>query len=185
MGLEQVVDEILARGRAEAEEIRSRGRAERERMLQDGRADGARLHSQREQEAREAVERRRVQDLARAELESKKTVLAAQKEVLDAVYAMVLGRLESLADRASIVRALLAANESDWREGTVYASTRDEPAVKEAVGSHFAGPIDCVGGVIIESSDGTRRTDLRFETLLADVWRDSIREVAEVLWPTE
>ncbi|HLB68963.1 MAG TPA: V-type ATP synthase subunit E family protein [Thermoplasmata archaeon] len=184
MGLEQVVDEILARGRVEAEEIRSRGRAERERMLQDGRADGARLHNQREQEAREAAERRRVQDLARAELESKKTVLAAQKGVLDAVYAMVLKRLEVLADRASITRALLAANESDWREGKVYANARDETAAKEAVGSHFAGTIDCVGGVVIESSDGTRKTDLRFETLLADVWRDSIREVAEVLWPT-
>src|SRR3972149_5539187 len=105
MGLEQVVDEILARGRVEAEEIRSRGRAERERMLQDGRADGARLHNQREQEAREAAERRRVQDLARAELESKKTVLAAQQGALDAVYAMVLKRLEVLADRASIHRA--------------------------------------------------------------------------------
>ena len=185
MGLEQVVDEILARGRVEAEEIRSRGRAERERMLQDGRADGARLHNQREQEAREAAERRRVQDLARAELESKKTVLAAQKGVLDAVYAMVLKRLEVLADRASITRALLAANESDWREGKVYANARDETAAKEAVGSHFAGTIDCVGGVVIESSDGTRKTDLRFETLLADVWRDSIREVAEVLWPAE
>src|SRR3990170_758259 len=184
MGLEQVIDEILARGRAEAEEIRSRGRAERERMLQDGRAEGARFHSQREQEAREAAERRRVQDLARAELESKKTVLAAQKGVLDAVYAMVLKRLEVLADRASITRALLAANESDWREGKGYANARDETAAEEAVGSHFAGTIDCIGGVVIESSDGTRKTDLRFETLLADVWRDSIREVAEVLWPT-
>lgn len=185
MGLEQVVDEILARGRAEAEEIRSRGRAERERMLQDGRAEGARLYSQREQEGREAAERRRVQDLARAELESKKTVLAAQKEVLDAVYAMVLKRLEVLADRAVIVRALLAANEGDWHEGKVYASPRDEQVVKEAVASRFAGTFDCVGGLVIESSDGTRKTDLRFETLLSDVWRDSIREVAEVLWPAE
>ncbi|MEK6911897.1 MAG: V-type ATP synthase subunit E, partial [Candidatus Thermoplasmatota archaeon] len=87
MGLERVVEEILSLGRAEAEEIRKAAQAERERMLQDTRAEGAKLRLQREQEAGADAERHRIQDLARAELESKKIVLAAQKELLDRVYA--------------------------------------------------------------------------------------------------
>jgi V/A-type H+-transporting ATPase subunit E len=53
------------------------------------------------------------------------------------------------------------------------------------VGKNFGGTIECVGGVVIESADGSRRIDLRFETILADIWRDSIKEVAEVLWPPQ
>ncbi len=184
MGLESVIGEILARGQAESEEIRRGAQAERERLLQEARAEGAELFARREQEARMAADRIRVQDLARAELESKKTVLTAQKEVLDAVRAKVLEALASGRGTGPILRRLLDANAADWRAGKVYSNARDAAAVRAVVGASFGGTIDCVGGLVIESLDGTRKTDLRYETLLEDVWRDSIREVAGVLWPS-
>lgn len=183
MGLETVIEEVLARGRAEADQIRSTAGLERERLLQEERAEGAKLLVMREQEARVAADRARIQDLARAELESKKTVLAAQKEILDLVYQRALQGLATMGDREGIVRALLDANVAEWRAGKVSASPRDADSVRAIVGPNFAGTIDCVGGVVIESGDGSRRTDLRFEALFADVWRDSIREVARTLWP--
>jgi len=183
MGLETVIDEILARGREEADAIRESAKAERARLLQEAREEGAKLLIAKEQEARLAAERARIQDLARAELESKRTILAAQKQVLDEVYSRALERLAALPDRDAIVRALLNANASEWRAGKVYASPRDADTVRAIVGPNYAGTTEALGGVVIESTDGTRRTDLRFETLFADVWRDSIREVAEILWP--
>jgi len=183
MGLETVIEEILARGREEADAIRKSAEAERERILLEARAEGAKLLVAKEQEARVAAERARIQDLARAELESKRTILAAQKQVLDEVYSRALQRFESLPDRDAIVRALLNANASEWRAGKVYANPRDADTVRSIVGPNYAGTIEALGGVVIESADGTRKTDLRFETLFADVWRDSIREVAEILWP--
>jgi len=183
MGLESVIEEILARGRAEADAIRKSADAEHQRLLEEARGEGAKLLVAREQEAKVAAERARIQDLARAELESKRTVLAAQKEVLDEVYAAALQKLSTLPDRDGILRALLTANASEWRTGKVYASPRDADSVRAIVGPNFAGTIDSVGGVVIESADGSRKTDLRFETLFAEVWRDSIREVAEILWP--
>src|SRR2546426_8224998 len=117
MGLEQVVEEVLARGRAEASEIRKAAEAEREKVLQEARAEGAKLLAIREQEARIAAERARIQELARVELESKRTVLAAQKEVLDEVYSRALQRLAELPDRAAIIRSILNANASEGRAG--------------------------------------------------------------------
>src|SRR2546422_1908910 len=105
MGLETVIEDVLSRGRSEAEEIRRATMAERERILQDARAEGAKLLSQREQDAKVAVERSRVQALARAELESKKVVLSAQKELLDQVYAAVHGHLGILFALREIGRA--------------------------------------------------------------------------------
>ena len=184
MGLESVIEEILARGRAESEEVRRSAQAERERFLQEARAEGAELLARREQEARLAAERARIQDLARAELESKRIVLIAQKEVLDEVHAKVLAELASARDTGPLLRRLLQENAAEWRAGKVYANARDAAAVRAVVGTSFGGTIDCVGGFVIESLDGTRKTDLRFETLLEGIWQDSIREVAGVLWPS-
>lgn len=183
MGLESVVEDVLGRGRSEVEEIRRAAFAERDRILQNAGAEGAKLLEIREQEARQAAERLRVQALARAELESKKIVLSAEKELLDDVYAKVLKRLAVLEDGGTILQSLLKAHAGDWRTGKVYCNEKDAHAVRSVVGTSFGGRIDCVGGIVIESDDGTHRIDLRYETLLADVWRDSIREVAEVLWP--
>src|SRR2546422_486778 len=183
MGLDSVVEDVLGRGRSEVEEIRRAALAERDRTLQNAQAEGAKLLEVREKEAQQAAERLRVQALARAELEGKKVVLSAEKELLDEVYAKVLGKLAVLEDGAAILQSLLKAHAADWRTGKVYCNEKDANAVRSAVGTSFGGTIDCVGGIVIESGDGTHRIDLRYETLLADVWRDSIREGAEVLWP--
>src|SRR5881396_1731129 len=79
MGLETVIEDVLAQGRSEAEEIHRATVAERERILRDARAEGAKLLAQREQEGRQAAERLRIQALARAELESKKIVLSPRR----------------------------------------------------------------------------------------------------------
>ena len=122
MGLESVVEDVLGRGRSEVEEIRRAALAERDRTLQNARAEGAKLLEIREKEAQQAAERLRVQALARAELESKKIVLSAEKELLDEVYAKVLEKLAVLQDGAAILQSLLKAHAADWRTGKVYCN---------------------------------------------------------------
>lgn len=183
MGLEAVIEDVLARGRAEVEELRRAASEERERILRETRAEGAKLLEAREREAKQAAERARVQALARAELESKKVVLSAQKGLLDEVYRTVLESMSRGAEGGTALRSLLEAHAAEWRTGRVYSNAKDADTVRSVVAANFAGTIECVGGVVIESADGSHRTDLRFETLLTDIWRDSIREVAEVLWP--
>ena len=185
MGLETVIEDVLAQGRSEAEEIHRATVAERERILRDARAEGAKLLAQREQEGRQAAGRLRIQALARAELESKKIVLSAQKELLDQVYSSVLEKLPRLPESEGLLRTLLQSHAEEWRNGKVYCNARDADLVRSIVGKNFGGTIECVGGVVIDNAEGTRRLDLRFETILADIWRDSIKEVAEVLWPPQ
>ncbi len=185
MTLETFVQAIHQKGRAETDEIIAQARAERERTLSDVRTEGETLLRDAEVRAREAAARKGIQDLARAELEARKTVLAAQKEALDEVYRRALGRLGTVRENQDFLRILLRANEAEWRAGgQVYASAKDEAFVKGLVGKAYAGAIDAAGGVVIESADGTRRVDLRYESILRDVWDDSVREVAEILWPS-
>lgn len=185
MSLDSVVQAVLDKGKAEADEIRKDAQAERERMLSEVRDEAATTLADAEARARQAAERKRVQELARAELEARKTALAAQKEVLDDVYERTLARLSNLKENAELLRALLRANQSDWKAGgKVYSTSKDESTVKGIVVSAYAGHLDGAGGIVIESADGTRRIDLRYESILRDVWNDSVREVAEILWPS-
>lgn len=184
MTLETVVEAILENGKAEATAILSEARAEQERLLREAREEGAKAKAEAEERARVAAERRRVQALARAELEARKIVLAQQREALDRVYQGTLERLGNLPENAEFLRSLLKANEPEWRGGgRIYANARDEPAVRKIVGSAFAGTIESAGGVVIESADGNRRIDLRYDSILRDIWDDAVREVAETLWP--
>ncbi len=185
MSLENVIQVILERGAAEASEILEAARAERERILAEVRAEAVNALAETEATARAEAERKRVQAFARAELESRKIVLAAQKEALDNVYAGALARLGQLPENDDLLRRLLEVNEAEWRSGgKVYSSLRDEPVVRKIVGTAFAGTIDCAGGVVIESRDGTRRIDLRYDSILRDSWDDAMKEVAQALWPS-
>ena len=99
--------------------------------------------------------------------------------------AEVLGKLGALSESSALLRSLLEANRTEWQAGRVFCNAKDAEVVRSIVGSNFGGTIDCIGGVVIESNDGTRKTDLLFETILSDVWRDSIKEVADALWPPQ
>ena len=182
MGLETVLERIRDTGKQEAAAIVEEARRERELLLAEGRAEGQRLRERREAEAREQGLRRRVQDLARAELDAKKLVLAAQEDVLTAVRERVRTRLAA-ASGPEALRRLLARHAGEWGSGRVYANARDAASVRGIVGGSFAGPVDCIGGVVIETADGSSRLDLTYDSILADLWQDVIREVAQTLWP--
>lgn len=186
MTLERVAQAVLERGKAEAEETLAQARAEKKRMLAEARTQGEALVKEAETQAEEEGERRRVQEGARAELEARKISLAAQKEALDEVYTRALARLGDLDGNAAILKGLLRANQAEWKSGGhVYSAKKDENIVKKIVGSAYAGHIDGSGGIVIESSDRTRRTDLRYESMLREVWDDVVKEVAEILWPSK
>jgi V/A-type H+-transporting ATPase subunit E len=186
VSLESFVQVVLDKGKAEAGEIIAQARAEAERMLSEVRAEGGKAIQEADQNARQAAERKRVQDMARAEIEARKIVLAAQKDALDEVYQRALARLGSLRENAAILERMLKANETEWKAGGhVYSNARDASVVKGLVGKAYAGNVECAGGLVIENADGTRRVDLRYESILREVWNDSVREVAEVLWPSK
>jgi V/A-type H+/Na+-transporting ATPase subunit E len=185
VSLESVVQSVQDRGRSEAAVILAEAAKEREEILTASRAEGAKILAEAEARGREVAERRRVQELARAELEARRFILSTQKEQLDEVYRRAQERLGRLPENAAIIRALLRANEPTWKDGgRVFAAPKDAELVKGIVGKAYAGPIEALGGVVIENADGSVRLDLRYESLLRGVWENAIREVAETLWPS-
>ncbi len=182
MSLEKVIDNILETGKKEAQQIIQNGKMEKQAQMKKAQDEGSALLKSRMEESEKQVLRMNTQEMARAELESKKIVLGSQKEMLDAVYQTALQRLGSLPQNETLLRTLISRNRTEVSTGKVFCNPKDESFVRGLVGVKFGGTIDCIGGLVIESQDGTRRVDLRYETMLKEIWNDSIKDVSNTLW---
>ncbi len=183
MSLDKVVEEILDRGKREADEILASADQERERMLSEVRKRAEELTRDRERQAEADATRQRQRETARAELEARKTALRAQKEVLDEVFRRASEVVEGRGADKELLVALVQRHQAEIADGVVRSNKRDAEVLRRLVKAEVHADLDCVGGFVIESSDDSRRIDLTYETFLADLWEDVIKEVADHLWP--
>ncbi len=182
MSLDKVIEEILERGEREAKEILDSADLERERALSDVRTRSQELLKEREVQAEDQASRERLREIARAELESKRIGLRAQKEVLDEILSRAKRRLRESASRKDILEALVRAHRKELEDGIVLCNKADASAIKGLVNAEVRDELSGIGGLIIESKDGSRRTNLTYESFLEDLWEDVVKEVAAVLW---
>lgn len=188
MGLEVVVDEIKAKGTAEAAKIVADAKTEAQAVVADAnkRADEIKLAA--EKEAAEQSERMLVRETASANLIVKREELNAQKELLDKVYAAAEQEIANLpADvHAKAVKELIKEAAGQMAAGSVFCNARDESAAKEALselsGFSFGGTKDIDGGVIVQSTDGQLTLDYSYKTFMGEVWESSLKDASEILF---
>lgn len=191
MSLETVVEDIREEAREEAAAIRDEGEARAEEIVSEAEADAERIHEEAEREAERAIEREREQAVSSAKLEAKQERLEARRDALQEVYDAVEERIASMEGerREELTRALLAnaAEEFEGNEASVHCRADDADLVDNLVtefdGFARADEIDCLGGVVVESESSRVRVDNTFDSVLDDVWEDSLKDVSDRLFP--
>lgn len=181
MGLDQVVEEVLEQGRKEAEGIGQEAEQEAEAILDDARDQAGSIREERIKEAEDTAESEKRRILASAELAAKKERLDAEADVLASVRSRVKKRLADLPqkERASFLRSLIEESGADaFEEGAKAWAPEEDRDIVEGYGFDYEGPVDALGGAIVENKDGSIREDLTFDTLLDQVWRDQMHHVA-------
>lgn len=172
MGLDAVVDEILAQGKREQEEILRKADAEAEEIRQDAerQAKEARQKRQREAEQRKQALEREI--LGASEFGARRSYLSVQRELLTDFRGRVLDALSKLPqDRnAAILKTLVANAKEELPEGRVRARRQDLDFLADQ-GFAKGDPVECAGGFVLESPDGDVQLDYRFETLVDDQWK--------------
>jgi V/A-type H+-transporting ATPase subunit E len=184
MGLEKVVADILEKGKEEVARIKAEAAAEVEPILKQAREEAAMIKAKKEAEIAKIVEKIRTRELASAKLEVKKIKLTSEKEALDQVYAHAMEKLRNLPKEKNerLLRALIEKGIREVGNGRIYCSQKDAELVKQMSSLELAGTINCIGGVLIESSDKTIKLDYTYETLLSSVWEKNVRQVANILF---
>ncbi len=181
MSLERMIEEIRQQGQQESEEILDAARQERERMLSEVKTKGTELRSERLRQAEDQGTREEVREIARAELEARKALLQAQKEVLDEVRDAAAGRLRDLDSNDRLLESLVEQSREDL-DGLVRCNPRDVKTLQRLTGIPVQGDLDVIGGFVIEAQAGDRRIDLTYDTFLDGLWEQAVRDVADTLW---
>lgn len=182
MGLDAIIEEIKAKGRAEADKISGETSQEVSKIIADARASAAKIKAAREEAVKKEIDRMRQQELSSANLEVKKLILNARKEILDEVYDSAKDSISRLPDEKNqlILKSILEKNESG--NSKIFSSGKDMSIVKKMTKLDFAGEIDCLGGVVIENKDGTEVLDFRYDMILKNVNEQSLKQVSNILF---
>lgn len=177
MGLDKVVENIRAEGRQKADAVVAEAKKEAEAILADAKRQAADIVNRRTAEGNAAADALLKREIANADLEARRARLTAERELMTALRAEVEKRLGSLpADkREAHLKAL--AERANASGGKVWVAKQDEAAAKK-LGFDVVGTFDGLGGIIVESPDGATRENLRYETLLDEIWSESLPQVA-------
>lgn len=178
MGLEQVVSDIRAKAEAEAGASLEKARREATLLLDAARAKAGNEREAKLGEARERAVQLKKQELAAGELEAKKLRLAAQKDILEKVREAANERIAKAgpAERKRWLQAL--TTKSSPTGGRIWVAEPDASVAAE-LKLKVSGTTKGLGGLIIESADGSTREDVTYESLLDDAWKEALNEVAK------
>jgi V/A-type H+-transporting ATPase subunit E len=191
MGIEVVLEEIREKGRKEVEEARRDTQRQVEEIISKGQERVKELEHGMEEELEKQVSHILNQEISAANLGAKRLLLTVQKELFEQVkektLASILAKPESF-QKGALERLLLQAGK-EIREGSISASERQLPLVREILARHpelsglrpgEARPIE--GGIIAESRDGSLKIEYSYRSILDKVWAGKLKEVSDVLF---
>ncbi|MBM4248712.1 MAG: hypothetical protein FJ149_04640 [Euryarchaeota archaeon] len=182
MGLDEVAQEILSECRAAAEAVVGEARKEAARMTAEAGERARAVVAVRLQQAERRARQLRVQELAAAELEGKRARLAMEREMLEAAVGQAREMLSALPrerDERMLSEILRRHSAPGHR---VFSAKRNEAFLRAIPTVEYGGTVNCLGGILFESRDGSVRMDFTYDTMLRDLVERNMKEIARMLF---
>lgn len=181
MALDAVVEDILATSKSKVAQINAETEQEVARILSEARERAAEIKSRKESEAKHDIEALARREISSANLELKRAELNVQKDLLEQVRTKFLDAVAKLPKdkNEALIKKLLEPY--DLKDMKVYSSKRDQAFVS-SLAPNYGGTLDIVGGVVVESKDGSVRFDHSYETLARDIFNAKVKEVSKILF---
>ena len=191
MGLESVIEDIQRKGEKEREAIQAASSSEERQILEEAqkRVDARRKEA--DGEISRVIQRMEDLEVSSANLAVKRTLLNAQKEVLDQVHAAALRAVLGLPEQVhrQILERLLAQAAQEIRTGVVTCRAQDARVVKDLIaaspalsGYRIGPPAEIEGGVVVDSADGNVKIDLTYRTFLDGIWERELKAASDLLF---
>jgi len=186
MPLEAVLEEIRKKGDEQVQQILDEAKKEAEEIIAEAKAEAEEILKRAREEAEKEAERLKRQEISSVNLEMKRLLLNKRKEILEEVLKLVEDRIRKMdpEEKKKLLEKLI--NSCELEEAVVYSNKDDENIVREIIsnkkGYRYGGNINCLGGVILESTDGEVRINLTFDDLLAQVYESKMSEVSKILF---
>jgi V/A-type H+/Na+-transporting ATPase subunit E len=181
MSLESLVAEIRARGQAELSAIEGAQAKEASRIAADRDAAIAALRAESTRLAEAEAARERAQRIAAAKLKARKLLYEAREARLEQAIRETRDLLRAYADSddypVTLKRMVDLANDRLGKQIRVMGRAADASKISKVAGKATdPTPLPILGGVVAETTDGTRRLNLSFDELLR-LHEDRVREL--------
>lgn len=179
MPLERLVEEIRSRANVELERERHRIAEETARVVADRDRRVGELKSESARLTEIESARDRAQRLAAAKLQARKLQYEAQEARVGGSLRQVRDLLEEFTETpeyAQVLKRMVAtATDQLGKQIRIVGRAKDAALLKGAAGKAFdPTPASILGGLIAETSDGSRRLNLTFDEL-ARLREDRVR----------
>jgi V/A-type H+-transporting ATPase subunit E len=182
MGLETVVKDITDVANAEASKINAEADAEVSNILDEARQSAKKIMGDRLAKSEDDIKKLRQQEISSANLEVKRKMLNARKEVLDKVYSRTTDLIANLpsSKNEELLKAIIDKYQGSGAK--IYSNKDSEKLVTKLSSLAYAGNIDCIGGVVIENEDGTIRLDYTYDIILESTNDKSMKQISDILF---
>ena len=182
MGLETVVKDIMDAAQAEVSKMDSEADAEVALILDEAKQNAKRIMGERLAKAEDDIKKIRQQEISSANLEVKRTLLNARKEILEKVYVQAVETISEFSPEKNetLLKELITTYEANGSK--IYSNAASEEIVKKLSSLEYAGNIDCLGGVVIENEDGTIRLDYTYDVILKSVNERLLKQTSDILF---
>lgn len=180
MGLETVKEEILNSAKEQANSLIAEARKEANRTAKEAEKKIEGMQQKTDADAKRMMELIKKQELASAELENKKMILEAKKQIIEAAFAEARKKLENLDDKKTeaYIKKLLEKAKNDIEVAHVYCNKKDAKFLKE----FRAETAGMIGGLIAENKEKTIRVDYSFETILQGIKENELQNMNKLLF---
>jgi V/A-type H+-transporting ATPase subunit E len=181
MALDAVVEDILATSKSKVAEINAETEQEVARILNEARERAAEIKSEKDGEADSAVEALERRVVSSAHLQVKRAELNVRKDLMEETRQKLVEAVSKLPEKENenLVKEIVKAY--NLKEMKVKSSKKDKTFVS-SIAPHYEGTVDTVGGVVIESEDGSMSYDHTYETLAGEAFSKSMKDVSKILF---
>ena len=185
MGLEKIVERIVVESQAEEKRIISEAEAERQKMLGEAGKKRDEILADYRKRMEEAVVQLKQREAARTEVEVKKRFLEIRKEILDDAYRTVLEHFSALPEdtRRKYYSAMLKQVVAELPSGVIRCGKGEERFFSGIPNFTVGENIDCIGGFLAESTDGSVVLDMRFDDIVREIWERNAGEISRTIFP--
>ncbi|MDP3765768.1 MAG: V-type ATP synthase subunit E family protein [Nanoarchaeota archaeon] len=180
MGLETVKEEILNSAKEQSNSLIAEARGEANRIMKESETKIETMKEKSDAETKRMMDMIKTQELASAELENKKMLLEAKKQIIETVFIEAKKSLEGLDDkkRENYLKKLIEKAKNEIELMNVYCNKRDSKFLK----GFNIETIDVIGGLMTENKEKTIRIDYSFETMLQSIKENELQNINKILF---
>lgn len=180
MGLEAVKEEIIRSAKEQSNSLIAEARKEANKIMKEAEKKIEEMKEKIDSETKKILDMIKREELASAELENKKILLEAKRQIIENVFVEVKKKLENLDDKKkeAYLKKLLEKIKNDIETNYIYCNKKDTKFLK----GFNVEPISVIGGLIAENKERTVRVDYSFETILQSLKEGELQNINKLLF---